>query len=98
MEALRFDAPDLKALRLMDGPTWLETLAICDRTLMSLPLGDACAPALPDWVRKRLEENFRRVAQRADRTRDAFEEIVAQFEEAGLEYLVLKGYAKTPDF
>jgi len=98
MDALRFHEPQRNRLRELDQASWIHALDLCDKTLMSLPLADACMADLPGWVQQRLEGNLVCVAKRAEKTKAAIVEINRAFEAADLEYLVLKGYSKVPDF
>jgi hypothetical protein len=96
--ALRFDAPDCDRLRALSELEWKRALAFCDRRQLTLILGERCASSLPDWVRERIEDDLRRNSLRVERARAAYDEIARALSNAGLEWLVLKGFSQWPRF
>ncbi len=98
LQALHMEAPRLEPLRRLSQTDWKETLRLCDRTQLTLPLGDAHAAELPEWVRQWMEENFRKTRQRTVRVRREFSEMADKLGEYGLDFVVLKGFASAPGF
>jgi MFS family permease len=65
---------------------------------LTLALGTECSYPFPAWVRERIDNNLRDNALRWEKVKAAYQEVSAQFESAGLEFLVLKGFSHCPDF
>jgi MFS family permease len=82
----------------LDERGWGRALALCDRAQLTLPLADSQGQALPDWVRARIAGDFHRTAERAERIRAEFAGIAGRLASAGLDFVVLKGFAGAPGF
>jgi MFS family permease len=91
MEALQFSGASTGSLSKLDDRDWDKLLAFSDRSSLSLPLGlQYPHPALE----ARLADN----AQRWERTKAAYAEIAQRYEEAGIDFVVLKGFSHCPAF
>jgi hypothetical protein len=95
LDALRFDAPDARALCALDDRSRHEALAWCDREHITLRLGPLDLPRV--W---RAEVDARRAAnrERNRRLEAVTGEIAGALEGAGVPFLVLKGRTHVPDF
>jgi predicted MFS family arabinose efflux permease len=98
MGALRFESPEPGLLAGLSERDWKHALAFSDRAQLTLALGLACNAHLPDWVRERIHRDLRNNAARWDRVRAAYTEVASAFENAGLEFAVLKGFSHCPRF
>ncbi len=97
----------LNALRLRETPQldaagWVAALAFADRARVTLPLRAALNgsawDAVPPQARDRLDRNLADNLERRRRIEAAFAAIVARFETAGVEFLVLKGLSHGASF
>ena len=98
LAALRFSAPAPALLRRLSDAEWKTTLEFIDRASLTLFLGAACRDYLPAWVRERIDRNLAGNTERIGRLRASLVEIAAQFETAGVEYLLLKGFSQELDY
>ncbi|MGA3190002.1 MAG: nucleotidyltransferase family protein, partial [Bryobacteraceae bacterium] len=98
MSALQFSSPDFEPLRQLTGQEWKRALQFCDRAQLTLPLALRCREHLPDDVRERTDRNLAGNAERWQRIRAAYREVAQPFEQAGIEFAVLKGFSHCPDF
>ena len=93
--ALRFSDTDSTALAALDAAEWRAALDFADRAQLTLPLARF---GLPVSVRERVAKNLADNAERFERTKTAYNEAARALEAAGVETLVLKGFAHAPWF
>ena len=98
LEALNFRHPRGDLLASLDEREWRKLLEFCDRCGLTLALGLRCREHLPDWVRQRIDQNLANNAERWRRLQATYRRLAGAFAEAGLEFVVLKGFAHCPDF
>jgi MFS family permease len=98
LRSLRFRSPQREGLARLSEDDWKRALRFSDRAHLTLALGIACRDHLPEWVGLRIDRNLRENAQRWERVKVAYREASAAFEDAGLDFLVLKGFSQCPDF
>ena len=98
LNALRLKDGRIEDLRQLDPVQWNELLSFCDLLHLTLPLGEACASDLPDWVRLRIENNFADNCLRFERTKTIYTEMSGALHHAGVEHLVIKGFAQYPGY
>ncbi len=91
MEALQFSGSSTETLEKLPDNDWNKLLAFCDRSLLTLPLGQR-------WPSDRFATRFADNDERWQRTRTAYAGIANAFEAADLEFVVLKGFSQCPDF
>ena len=96
LDALRFRNSSQDSLRSLRDCEWRELLSLCDLMRLTLALGRVAEKALPEWVRARIARNLTDNNQRFDRTKSAYSEMAQAFQAAGVEHLVLKGFAQWP--
>ncbi|HTS46375.1 MAG TPA: MFS transporter [Bryobacteraceae bacterium] len=82
----------------MSDQDWKAALNWCDRTRLTLPLGLTNRGHLPDWVRLRISSDLDKTAQRWQHLKAAYREAAGEFEAAGLECAVMKGFSHWPRF
>jgi hypothetical protein len=82
---------------LTDGK-WEDLLTFCDLAHLTLPLVMISQDVAPGWVLSRVKKNLADNRVRVRRIQAAYREIAQAFERAGVEHLVLKGFAQYPDF
>ncbi len=98
LEALRFDGAGAGRLRALDTAGFQNVLAMCDRAQLTLTLNHVCRASLPAWVRTRIDKNLADYSRRFARLTAALDEIGDVYTRRGIEYIVLKGIAHSPEF
>ena len=93
LAALHFPQPNTDLLTELSEAEWRAALDYCDRSQLTLPLAEAAADVLPDWVRRRVEEDARKNCTRVRDLEKLYRTIAAQLDEAGIEFVALKGLA-----
>jgi hypothetical protein len=63
---------------------------------LTLPLGLSCLEHLPDWVQSRIQRNLSDNAQRFSNITRDYEAVANALSQAGVDHLVLKGFAQWP--
>jgi MFS family permease len=94
IEALRFDDATTGGLSRLDE----EALGWCDRAQLTLELGLRRMSALPAPVQERIARNLASNRERTRRLEGHFAAAIAALARRGLDPVVLKGFAHTPDF
>jgi MFS family permease len=97
MAALRFDG-DSSRLAALDEAGHGRVLEFCDRAQLTLLLNSLCRDALPGWVRQRIDRNLADYSQRFDRLKRSLFEIAEVLDQRGIEFVLVKGLAHSPDF
>ena len=72
---------------------WRRAFAYSDRAQLTLLLGRFDTTAFPDWVRDRLARDLSDNCRRNELIRNAYCEMAREFEKAGVEFVLLKGFA-----
>ena len=80
------------------GIDWTETLEFCDRTQLTLILGDTPRALLPESVRERIAQNVADNIEHLARIRAIEAQIHEWFEAEAIDFLVLKGTTHWPHF
>lgn len=96
--ALRFDAPDTSPLGNLDASDWPQLLKLCDESQLTLTLHRGCANALPANIDSRIRRNLADNAQRFRTLQAAYFEIAEELTKRRIEFVLLKGFAHSPDF
>ena len=97
MAALNFADPRREELRRIPDSDWQDLLLLCDRTRLTLPLGQTCFEQVPEWVQRRIQENLSDNWQRMLGVIHEYAEIAQVLESVQAEHLVLKGFAQWSD-
>ena len=98
LEALQLRGAETVGLWELTDTEWRNLLAFCDLAHLTLPLVMTCQEDAPGWVLSRAKRNLADNKVRVRRIATAYREIAHAFERAGVQHLVLKGFAQYPDF
>jgi len=81
---------------------WREALAYCDRSRITLALGNAAREASweirPQWVRERMDGNGARNALRLQAIEEVYHDLGSRLTQAGIAFVALKGVTHAPLF
>jgi len=91
---MRFRDSDPASLRALDHVEWAQVLSFFDPMHLTLAFGERCRDHLPDWVRTRIDKNLADNIEHLRRLKNAYLEIKEALYRAGVEHLVLKGFAQ----
>lgn len=97
-EALQLQGASMDRLHSLDDARWNEVLRYCDVMRLTLPLALRSSERFPSWVRERLMQNLADSARRFTLVQATYCEAAAVLAGAGVPYVVLKGFAQSPDF
>ncbi len=98
LEALRFYGQPQARVRLLNFDEWKNLLDFCDAAQLTFTFSFLCGSELPDWVRARIDRNYREAAARRTRLDSALKEISHQFRQAEIDFVLLKGCAHAREF
>ena len=98
LEALQLRGAETVGLWELTEVRWQDLMSFCDLAHLTLPLVRLCQNDAPGWVLSRAKRNLADNRARIRRIETAYREIAAAFERAGVEHLVIKGFAQYPDF
>ena len=98
LEALQLRGASADTLRGLDDSAWLDVLALCDRSNLTLPLALRDYRGFPAWVTQRLQRNLADSSDHFRRTQATYIEAASAFAGAGIPWIVLKGFTQAPDF
>jgi Uncharacterised nucleotidyltransferase len=93
--ALQFQNAEPEGLRRLGDDEWNSLLGFCDQMHLTLRLRQL-TDYLPDWVRTRIERNLADNAERFETIKADYIGVAAALREAGVDHLVLKGFAHWP--
>ena len=96
--ALRFHGAEFDALRTLDTSGWSGLLSFCDLAHLTLRLSEFDQALLPHWVERRIAKNVTDNALRYERIGATYTELAEALNQAGVEHLVLKGFAQYPGY
>jgi predicted MFS family arabinose efflux permease len=97
MEALSFGRERRDGLRAMNDSEWRDILSHWGLVRLALPLRQRCGDDLPFWVREQIDRYIDDNTERFRRIQTAYREIAAALGDAGVEHVVLKGFAQWPE-
>jgi hypothetical protein len=98
ISALSFRNAQPELLQTLDDSEWEGLLVFGDQMHLTIPLAEACDSHLPSWVRSRVERNIADNARRFQTIKSVYAEIADALSEAHVDHMVLKGFAKVPDY
>ncbi|HEV2401160.1 MAG TPA: nucleotidyltransferase family protein [Candidatus Sulfotelmatobacter sp.] len=96
--ALSFRGATPERLSSLSQSEWQDLLLYADLSHLTLPLAVNCSGYLPEWVYNRVQQNLRDNTARAKAITTAYREVQGAFNAAGIEHIVLKGFAQCPDY
>jgi hypothetical protein len=95
--ALQFQKRETLALSRLSELEWRQVLDYCDRMHLTLALARDRAE-FPSWVRSRMERAISNNAERFERIKAAYLQAADRLKQAGIEFVVLKGFTHVPRF
>jgi hypothetical protein len=98
LAALQLQGANRDKLLALDDAGWRKVLTSCDRMQLTLPLALRESDGFPAWVNERLTSNVMDTAKRFVRVQATYREAADALDNAGVPYLVLKGFTQSPDF
>jgi MFS family permease len=98
MEALKFCSPRRDGLRSMTDAEWKDFFSQWGFLRLTLPLQHICGDDLPLWVREQIDQSTANNTERFSRIKKDYAEIAGALSDAGVEHLVLKGFAQWPAY
>lgn len=98
VSALNFRSPRTELLHTLDDSDWQRLLEFGDHMHLTIPLAQTCSSHFPSWVRARVERNIADNSLRFQMIKNTYSAIAGALREANVDYLVLKGFTKTPDY
>lgn len=98
LAALRFDEPSTAGLERLTGDEWWDCLNTCDRARLTLLLAEYAADLMPGAIAARLARDALNNRRRLRRLEDDYLRIALQLGSAGLDHVLLKGFAQEPAF
>ena len=97
LQALQFSS-GTDSLKSLGDSEWERLLAWCDRMQVTLVLADLARPVLPEAARLRTDHDLVNNRERSRRQLSALHEAGESLGSAGVEYVLLKGFAHGPDY
>lgn len=88
----------IEDLRFLTDKQWDWLLRFSDLAHLTLPLARASSVKLPEWVRVRLDSNLCDNRDRFRRIKATYQEADMCMRQAGIDYLLVKGFTLAPDF
>jgi hypothetical protein len=82
----------------LNNQQWDRLLRFSDLAHLTLPLAQKKTIRVPDWVRSRLDKNLNDNRDRFRRVKGTYLEADESLREAGVEYVVIKGFSLSQDF
>ena len=98
LKALQFTTPDLNLLAELDESEWKQLLHFCDTAQLTLLIRDVARDVLPDWVRARVDGNYRDNETRFNRLKSMALELSVALAGRSIDFTMLKGFAHSPVF
>lgn len=98
LEAMQLRNANATLLKKLTDDEWRELLQFADLAHLALPLFDRCKDSMPEWVAARLSQNISDNKCRIKNVRSAYVEIRYALLNAGIEHIVVKGFAQHPEF
>jgi hypothetical protein len=98
MTALQLQGAGTKALQELTDRQWSTLLEFTDLAHLTLSLSQVRREGFPHWVSERLDRNVADNAVRFERVKTTYKEAADVLDKAHVEYVVLKGFAQSPDY
>jgi hypothetical protein len=97
VSALRFRDAQPELMRALDDSEWNQLLVFGDHMHLTIPLAQAHGDYCPAWVRSKVDQKIADNTQRFQMIKQSYAEIDGALKSAGADYVVLKGFTKSPD-
>lgn len=98
LQTLRFSGRNPEHLGRLNDAGWRNLLDLCDRTQLTLLLGDLGAEYLPAWVQQRIHCNQLGNNSRFSRMQTSLAEINEALARKSIEFVLLKGFTNASHF
>ena len=96
--ALRLCGGQTEQLGDLSNPEWKSLLSFCEMANLTFPLLQVDKKGCPDWVVEHLEKNVADNAKRFERVKATYVEVARALESSDVQYVVMKGFAKCPEY
>ena len=96
--ALQLKGATTEALLELEEREWESLLRFCDLAHLTLRLAQVDTSGFPLWVVERLKKNVTDNAARFERVKATYREVADAMDQAGVEYLVIKGFTQAPEY
>src|SRR5271170_637588 len=96
--ALQLKGATTEALLELEEREWESLLRFCDLAHLTLRLAQVDTSGFPLWVAERLKRNVTDNAARFEHVKATYREVADAMDQAGVEYLVIKGFTQAPEY
>jgi len=97
-QVLQLSSAQTAQLRGLNDLEWKSLLSFCEMSYLTMPLLQAQNDGFPSWVVEHLERNATDNARRFDRVKATYLEVAKALENSDVQYVVMKGFAKCPEY
>jgi predicted MFS family arabinose efflux permease len=98
LSALQLNDPDFEPLKALTDDEWCSLIDFCNLSHLTLPLAQLPMEGFPQWIVDRLKTNLADNALHFEKIRAAYHEAAAALDQAGIEYILIKGFTQAPDY
>ncbi len=96
--ALRFQGPDLEALRKITDAEWERILSTWSTARIMTSYLPGHRNELPNWVGKKVDQYRADTAQRFQKIKRAYSTVASELERSGADHVVIKGFSLSPGY
>jgi hypothetical protein len=96
--ALQLRGGKTEQLQGLNDSEWKPLLSFCERADLTFSLWQIRNGGFPHWVGECLERNVADNAKRFERVKATYSEVAEALRKADVQYVVLKGFAKCPEY
>jgi hypothetical protein len=96
--ALQLHGGQPEQLQGLNDSEWKSLLSFCEQAGLTFPLFQMRHSGFPGWVVEHLERNAEDNARRFNRVKATYSEVAEALGKADIEYVVMKGFAKCPEY
>jgi hypothetical protein len=96
--ALHLRAGQTEELQGLNDSEWKSLLTFCELARLTFPLLQIQNSGFPGWVVEHLKRNAADNARRFERVKATYLEVAEALSKAGIQYVVMKGFATCPEY
>jgi hypothetical protein len=96
--ALQLRGGQSEQLQRLNDSEWKSLLSFCEMSYLTFPLLKVEHSGFPGWVVEQLERSAADNARRFERIKATYIEVATALEKSGIQYVVIKGFAKCPEY
>ena len=96
--ALQLRDEHTQQLESLNEEEWKSLLSFCERSYLTFPLLQVQNDRFPSWVVEQLKNNAVDNAKRFERTKKTYVELAKVLESSDVLFIVMKGFAKCPEY